>query len=390
MLPLRTLSYTLTILLLSSCSVTKSLYKDKEVSRYNPNVSSASKNYSKPAGEDTSDKEAKASGKQQQPVSDSLPETETPKKLPYRYPLPRMTFGETESANVRIPMSLNNPFPPSGELEIPLAELESDFCYPYPGKQISGFGYRGRSMHTGVDIKAVPNDTIRAAFSGVVRMSKPYSGYGNIIVIRHYNGMETAYAHNSRNLVTVNDVVKAGDPIALAGRTGRATTEHLHFEFRVANQALNPSLLLDTENCTLSDMLTIKPYFIKPNIHEFSKLYGGQEMDMGQRKEKLRALYQNGVQNAFLTLGAQGMIAMLSGRIFRVSAPPITPKSTVGAGDSTLSAFACAKILGYDNQRLLRFASACGAATAASEGSGLARPQTVGEYLDQVEITEME
>ncbi len=103
-------------------------------------------------------------------------------------------------------------------------------------------------MHTGVDIKAVPNDTIRAAFSGVVRMSKPYSGYGNIIVIRHYNGMETAYAHNSRNLVTVNDVVKAGDPIALAGRTGRATTEHLHFEFRVANQALNPSLLLDTEN----------------------------------------------------------------------------------------------------------------------------------------------
>ena len=106
MLPLRTLSYTLTILLLSSCSVTKSLYKDKEVSRYNPNVSSASKNYSKPAGEDTSDKEAKASGKQQQPVSDSLPETETPKKLPYRYPLPRMTFGETESANVRIPMSL--------------------------------------------------------------------------------------------------------------------------------------------------------------------------------------------------------------------------------------------------------------------------------------------
>ena len=101
MLPLRTLSYTLTILLLSSCSVTKSLYKDKEVSRYNPNVSLASKNYSKPAGEDTSDKEAKASGKQQQPVSDSLPETETHKKLPYRYPLPRMTFGETESANVR-------------------------------------------------------------------------------------------------------------------------------------------------------------------------------------------------------------------------------------------------------------------------------------------------
>lgn len=106
---------------------------DKEVSRYNPNVSLASKNYSKPAGEDTSDKEAKASGKQQQPVSDSLPETETPKKLPYRYPLPRMTFGETESANVRIPMSLNNPFPPSGELEIPLGRTRKRFLLSLSG-----------------------------------------------------------------------------------------------------------------------------------------------------------------------------------------------------------------------------------------------------------------
>ena len=249
MLPLRTLSYTLTILLLSSCSVTKSLYKDKEVSRYNPNVSLASKNYSKPAGEDTSDKEAKASGKQQQPVSDSLPETETHKKLPYRYPLPRMTFGETESANVRIPMSLNNPFPPSGELEIPLAELESDFCYPYPGKQISGFGYRGRSMHTGVDIKAVPNDTIRAAFNGKVRIKAfERRGYGYYVVLRHPNGLETIYGHLSKILVEENQIVRAGETIGLGGNTGRSTGSHLHFETRFLGQAINPAEIIDFEN----------------------------------------------------------------------------------------------------------------------------------------------
>lgn len=128
---------------------------------------------------------------------------------------------------------------------------EQRFCYPYPGKFLSGYGPRGRSVHTGVDIKGVKNDTIRAAFAGTVRMSKPYSGYGNCVVIRHKNGLETLYAHNSRNLVRVGDVVQAGDPIALIGRTGRATTEHCHFEVRIQGQHINPALILDVNNHTL-------------------------------------------------------------------------------------------------------------------------------------------
>lgn len=236
-------------ILFSACSVTKSLYKDKQVNRYNPNASTVDKDYSNP---EESEQEEEAMRSESSRTELLQAEEAACEGTPMLYePLPKYEFGNNESEHVRIPINLNNPFPSSGELVIPLDQLEKDFCYPYPGKQISPYGYRGRSMHTGVDIKAIPNDTIRAAFSGVVRMSKPYSGYGNIIVIRHYNGIETAYAHNSRNLVKVNDVVKAGDPIALAGRTGRATTEHLHFEFRVASQALNPNLLIDTENRTL-------------------------------------------------------------------------------------------------------------------------------------------
>lgn len=128
---------------------------------------------------------------------------------------------------------------------------EQRFCYPYPGKFLSGYGQRGRSMHTGVDIKGVKNDTIRAAFAGTVRMSKPYSGYGNCVVIRHKNGLETLYGHNSRNLVRVGDVVQAGDPVALIGRTGRATTEHCHFEVRVQGQHINPALILDYNSHSL-------------------------------------------------------------------------------------------------------------------------------------------
>ena len=84
-----------------------------------------------------------------------------------------------------------------------------------------------------------------AAFDGVVRMSKPYYAYGNLVVIRHANGLETIYSHNCKNLVRSGDVVKAGQPIGLTGRTGRATTEHVHFETRINGQHFNPNLIFD-------------------------------------------------------------------------------------------------------------------------------------------------
>jgi murein DD-endopeptidase MepM/ murein hydrolase activator NlpD len=158
-------------------------------------------------------------------------------------------FTASQSEHVRL--TDYDPFGSRDELTISLSELGRHFCYPYPGNRISDYGMRGRSMHTGVDIKATPNDTIRAALSGVVRMSKTYSSYGNTVVIRHPCGLETVYTHNANNLVGVNDIVRAGDPIALAGRTGRATTEHLHFEVRVMGEHFDPNLLLDTEARTI-------------------------------------------------------------------------------------------------------------------------------------------
>jgi len=187
---------------------------------------------------------------------DSLPslrKLQEKRKPQPTHKVPDIHFSEAESQHVRLPANRDNPFPSSGELTIDLNELQEQFIYPYPGKLISPYGYRGRSMHTGIDIKAIPHDTIRAALPGVVRMSKPYSGYGNTIVIRHYNGLETLYSHNSRNLVKVNDVVKAGDPIALAGRTGRATTEHLHFEVRVSGEHFNPTLMVNPESRSLRE-----------------------------------------------------------------------------------------------------------------------------------------
>ncbi|MDD6080844.1 MAG: M23 family metallopeptidase [bacterium] len=122
---------------------------------------------------------------------------------------------------------------------------EEEYAFPLPGgKVISPYGGR-RRHHSGVDIKTKPNDTIVAAFDGLVRMAKPYAAYGNLIVIRHYNGLETAYSHNSKNLVKPGDRVKAGQPIALTGRTGRATTAHLHFETRLNGEHFNPNMVFN-------------------------------------------------------------------------------------------------------------------------------------------------
>ncbi|MCC8088272.1 MAG: peptidoglycan DD-metalloendopeptidase family protein [Rikenellaceae bacterium] len=164
---------------------------------------------------------------------------------------PKITFTSKDTEHVSI--ANYDPFTEVKEIVLNLSEMKREFYFPYKGKFLSGYGMRGGSMHTGVDIKAIPNDTIKSILPGVVRMSKYYSGYGNIVVIRHYNGVESVYSHNSKNLVKPNDIVQAGTPIALAGRTGRATTEHLHFELRVMGQHFDPTLVIDTENHTLRD-----------------------------------------------------------------------------------------------------------------------------------------
>ena len=109
----------------------------------------------------------------------------------------------------------------------------------------SNFGYRPRFKrnHYGVDIKANIGDTIYSAFSVDIRVVKAASGYGKVIVIRHYNGLETVYGHLSKQIVKVNEHVKAGQPIGLAGNTGRSTGPHLHFETRICGVAINPNHL---------------------------------------------------------------------------------------------------------------------------------------------------
>ena len=129
----------------------------------------------------------------------------------------------------------------------------SAFVYPIAIDSIaritSKYGPRRRRMHKGIDLKVLVGDTIRAAFAGKVRVRNfERRGYGNYLVLRHPNGLETIYGHLSKSLVEPNQIVRAGDPIALGGNTGRSTGSHLHFETRFLGQAINPADIIDFEN----------------------------------------------------------------------------------------------------------------------------------------------
>ena len=124
------------------------------------------------------------------------------------------------------------------------------FCMPTPSRVVtSNFGNRWGRPHKGLDIKVYIGDTIRAAFSGKVRIGRyEAGGYGKYIVIRHPNGLETIYGHLSEQLVSENQSVRAGEVIGLGGNTGRSTGSHLHFETRLCGVALNPALMFDFRN----------------------------------------------------------------------------------------------------------------------------------------------
>ena len=130
-----------------------------------------------------------------------------------------------------------------------------NFCMPTTSRVLtSNFGSRWGRQHKGLDIKVYIGDTIRAAFDGRVRVVRYEGrGYGKYVVIRHDNGLETYYAHMSKQLVTEDQDVRAGDPIGLGGNTGRSTGSHLHFETRLCGVALNPALMFDFRNQDVVD-----------------------------------------------------------------------------------------------------------------------------------------
>jgi LysM repeat protein len=150
--------------------------------------------------------------------------------------------------------------------QLKAGRLLENFVLPTNGKVISRYGPRSGRMHTGTDLKLNKGDTVYAAYYGIVTRSKYYYGYGNMVVIDHGSDLETGYAHLSAFLVKQGDEVIKGQPVGLGGSTGRASTNHLHFEIKEGTRHFDPELVFDFANGTIK-----KEVWQVDNLYELRK-----------------------------------------------------------------------------------------------------------------------
>jgi murein DD-endopeptidase MepM/ murein hydrolase activator NlpD len=106
---------------------------------------------------------------------------------------------------------------------------------------------RNKKMHKGIDIPADKNTKVLASNDGIVSFSGKKKGYGNVIILKHDNNIFSIYAHNSKNLIVNNKMVKKGDVIGLVGSTGKSTGNHLHFEIRQGTKPIDPIAFLKNQ-----------------------------------------------------------------------------------------------------------------------------------------------
>jgi len=150
---------------------------------------------------------------------------------------------------------------PGNTIKIPLVDPSQNklYAHPFANQVTSRFGLRGNRWHYGTDVRLRTGDPVKCAFDGIVRAIQfDRSGYGNVVVVRHHNGLETLYGHLSKVTVKPNQPISAGELVGLGGNTGRSTGSHLHFEIRYYGEPFNPEYIIDFDNYVLkSDMLLL-------------------------------------------------------------------------------------------------------------------------------------
>ena len=163
---------------------------------------------------------------------------------------------------------------------------DNNFVLPYRGNLTSLFGWRKYRPHYGTDIDLETGDEVDSAFDGMVRLAKYYQGYGNCVIIRHNNGLETVYAHLSRILVESGQKLDAGTIIGLGGNTGHSYGSHLHFEIRYLGQALDTQDFIDFENGILKSNTFVFRKVDVENKYDLRALHTRHKHDLGIAKFK--------------------------------------------------------------------------------------------------------
>lgn len=159
------------------------------------------------------------------------------------------------------------------------------FVMPFKGNLTSLFGWRRYRPHYGTDIDLETGDTIVASFDGMVRVAKYYHGYGNCVIIRHKNGLETVYGHMSKILVESGQKVSSGELIGLGGNTGHSSGSHLHYEIRYLGQALDTQDFIDYEKGELKSNCFVLRKADVENKYDLRAMHTRHKSDLMARKK---------------------------------------------------------------------------------------------------------
>lgn len=169
-----------------------------------------------------------------------------------------------------------NPY--KNEVKIyPFSIIFADSIYTSPIERpkviTSRYGWRNRRAHKGIDIDLVTGDDVKAMFDGKVRYVGYHYGHGKTVVVRHYNGLETSYAHLSKYLVKVNDTVTKSQVIGKGGTTGNARGSHLHLEVSFKGIYIHPEYLFDfgKKNSIRAEQVWVTKNWTTPYIHSAKK-----------------------------------------------------------------------------------------------------------------------
>lgn len=198
-----------------------------------------------------------------------------------------------------------------------------EFTFPFNGPITSTYGWRDSAFHRGVDIDLNRGDTVRCAFGGMVRFAGKNGGYGNVVIVRHYNGLETVYAHLWRIKVKPGDIVNSGQLLGLGGTTGHSTGTHLHFETRFRGIAIDPAYFVDYTSRQLraehvSLIRTKQGYAVRPEGLEFHTVVRGDNYT------KIAQHYGITIKELKAYNGWEGYVRLKAGMKVRVQPAKIT------------------------------------------------------------------
>lgn len=168
--------------------------------------------------------------------------------------------------------SIYNPFK-NVKVDFPIEITFDDSTYTSPinFKKVvtSRYGWRRGRAHKGIDIDLVTGDSVVSIFDGIVRFANYNTGHGRTVIVRHFNGLETVYAHLSKYAVQVNDTVKKGQLLGKGGISGNARGSHLHLVVNYKGISINPEYLFDfgEQNLVRSKNIWVTNNWVQPGLH---------------------------------------------------------------------------------------------------------------------------